>query len=326
MTLDYVTFASLRGAEWDRFERLLGVARRSPRSLGHAELETLAVGFRQILHDYALAGVRYPGTSAALRLRRLALAGANFLQRDQGEGVASLRRFLRVTFPQAFARLRGALLVSVALFVASALAGTALTAVRPGLGGAFLSPAALEQLRDGHLWTESLVTVVPANVSSSQIATNNISVALLAWTGGALAGLGSLWIGLLNGFLLGVVVTTTWHYGMAGPFLAFVAAHGPLEISLILVATAAGLQIGKAMVSTDDRPRAEALRRDALDSLAVVIGCAPWFVVLAVVEAFVSPSPAVPTALKAALGGALWLAFVAVALNPYLIGAKRVRP
>jgi hypothetical protein len=47
-------------------------------------------------------------------------------------------------------------------------------------------------------------------------------------------------------------------------------------------------------------------------------------VVLSVVEALVSPSPLVATPVKAAVGATLWLAFVALALNPYLVPAPRV--
>ena len=45
-----------------------------------------------------------------------------------------------------------------------------------------------------------------------------------------------------------------------------------------------GLSIGRALVTAGDRPRGEALRLAAADSLLVMGGCLPWFVVLAAVE------------------------------------------
>ena len=104
-----------------------------------------------------------------------------------------------------------------------------------------------------------------------------------------LAGLVPLYVILLNGLMLGALLGVTLHYSMAGPLLVFISAHGLLELTLILVSAAAGLAVGRALVAADDRPRAVAVRRAATESLAVLLGCLPWFVILALVEVFVSP-------------------------------------
>jgi uncharacterized membrane protein SpoIIM required for sporulation len=157
---------------------------------------------------------------------------------------------------------------------------------------------------------------MPPAVSSSGIATNNLSVALTTWAGGATAGLLTLYIVLLNGFQLGALLGITLHYSMAGELLEFVSAHGILEISLILVASAAGLGIARALLGSGDRPRGEALGEAARDSLWVLLGCLPWFLVLALVETFVSPDPQISPGAKLALGLVLAGAFLALALNP----------
>jgi uncharacterized membrane protein SpoIIM required for sporulation len=191
-----------------------------------------------------------------------------------------------------------------------------MTTMRPGMGIAFLGPGAVAGLSDGRLWTESLVSAVPPAVSSSRIATNNLSVALSAWSGGILAGIAPLYIVLLNGLLLGSILGLTMHYSMAGELLAFIAAHGPLEISLILVSAGAGLGIGRAVVLAGDRQRSLAVRDAARDALTVLLGCLPWFVVLALVEVLISPSPDLPVPFKLATGLSLEALFLALALFP----------
>ena len=167
------------------------------------------------------------------------------------------------------------------------------------------------------------MTTVPPAYSSSGIATNNLSVALTAWSGGLLAGIVPLYVVLLNGLMLGATVGVTLHYSMAGELLGFIAAHGPLELTLILVAAAAGLGLGRALVAAGDHPRSVALREAGRDSLAVLLGCLPWFVVLALVEVFVSPSPELPVAVKLILGLALEGLFLALALRPVPRGVRR---
>jgi uncharacterized membrane protein SpoIIM required for sporulation len=314
----YDRFVRLRRPLWDDFERGLDKARGTPRALDHRGLETLALQYRHILHDHALASSRFVATAAARRLQALALAGTRSLQRDDSQQVGGVRVFFNRTFPLAFRRQVPCLGITLALFVVAGLLGLFLTTVRPGLGLTLLGPAAVEGLEHGHLWTEKLVTVVPPSVASSAIATNNMSVAITAWAGGAAAGLGALYIVLMNGLLLGAIMGVTAHYGMAGALLEFVAAHGPLEITLILVTAAAGLGMGRALVQAEDRPRAEALREAGRDAVIVLVGCLPWFVLLGLVEAYLSPHPAMPLVLKAALGLTLLVLFLLAAVNPTL--------
>ena len=257
--ITYERFVRLRRSAWEAFERRLEAARQRPRSVSHADLETLALQYRLVLHDHALAAARFPGTAAAHRLATLALVGTHWLQRERDGGVG-LRGFFNRTFPLAFRRQLPALLVILALFACSGLLGLFLATARPSLGTAFLGPAAMQGLREGRMWTKAVFSVVPPAVASSAIATNNMGVAITAWAGGAAAGLGALYVTFLNGFMLGAVFGVTAHFGLAGSLAAFIAAHGPLEIALILVTAAAGLSMGRAVVEATDRPRREALR------------------------------------------------------------------
>lgn len=312
--MDYARFIRLRRPLWDAFDGQLAASRKL-RSVGYDGLEEMALRYRQVLHDHALAAARFPGTAAARRLRALALAGTRRLTGEGRRRTGAAAFFLRA-FPAAFQRQRDLNLIALALFLLAVLWGLAMAVLRPELGLLFLGPEAVRGLEEGRLWTESLVTTVPPSLSSSGIATNNITVALSAWGGGVLAGVVPLYIVLFNGLLLGAVAGVTLHYSMAGELLRFIAAHGILELTLILVCSAAGLGIGRALVAAGDVPRPLALRAASRDALAVLLGCLPWFVVLALVEVFVSPSPEIPAGAKLVLGLALEGAFLALALRP----------
>jgi uncharacterized membrane protein SpoIIM required for sporulation len=326
--MDYARFLRLRRPLWEDFGRRLADLRET-RELGarrrrrpgaaapsYGEVEELAFAYRQVLHDHALAANRFPGTGAARQLAALALAGTHRLTRQSAPGRGGLRHFVFRAFPAAFQRQLGLLGLAATVFGGSCLLGLVLAAVQPSLGNLLLGPKAIAGLAEGRLWTESLTTTVPPAVASSGIAANNLSVALAAWGGGVLAGVVPLYMLVMNGLLLGGVIGVALRYSMAGELLSFVAAHGPLELTLLMVAAAAGLALGRALVAAGDLPRAEAMRRAGHDSLQVLLGCLPWFVVLAVVEARVSPDPSVPVAFKAALGSGLVLLFFGMALAP----------
>jgi len=312
----YPDFVALRRRLWDEFEARLTAARSRPRQLEHGDLETLAVQYRQVLHDHALTAARYPGTGAADRLRRLVLEGTHWLRRDRADRRWSPGHFIRYAFPRAFRRHGPQIGLAAALFLSTAAFGLVMTSVQPAIGTALLGVDRVEGLRDGHLWTESLTSAVPPSYSSSLIATNNMSVALAAWAGGALAGLGTLYVVVLNGYMLGSIVAVTVHYRMAPALLEFVAAHGPLEITLILVCAGAGLGVARALVVAQDRPRWTVVREQAAQSLVVLVGCLPWFLLLGAVEGFLSPSPDYPPTFKLAVGIALEALFLVVALRP----------
>ncbi|MGH9323205.1 MAG: stage II sporulation protein M [Vicinamibacteria bacterium] len=284
----------------------------------YADLEALAVRYRQVLHDFALARSRFPRTRAAERLASLALEGNYVLQRGYETSRFGVGRFLTRTFPRAFRAVCPQIALAAAIFIASALLGLFVATVQPGMAFTFLGPEAVEGLSEGRLWTEALGIVVPPSVSSSAIATNNMSVAISSWAGGALAGLGALYVLLLNGLLLGAVVGITGHYALAGRLLDFVAAHGPLEITLILVTAGAGLSVGRALVEAGEAPRRESLPNAARSALSVLLGSLPWFVMLGLVEGFISPSTEVPAASKVLLGLTLESLFLFVAWNPFL--------
>lgn len=321
--MDYSRFLRLRSRIWEEFEKRLDAARRDVDKLSYRELDELAFQYRQILHDYALASARFPGTGAARKLSRLSLEGTHWLQWDRPDRLPGPIYFITQAFPLTFRRELPHFLLALGLFAVAALLGVTLSVVQPGIGTALLGPQAIAGLERGKLWTDSLTTTVPPSFSSSFIATNNMSVAITGWAGGALFGLGSLYVVLLNGFMLGAVFGITWHYSIAHRLFEFVSAHGPLEITLILVTAGAGLGIGRALVEATDRSRSEAVPAAARSALVILLGCLPWFLILGLVESFVSPSPALGPSFKLTLGAALEALFLMMAWNPFLGETRR---
>ena len=126
---------------------------------------------------------------------------------------------------------------------------------------------------------------------ASQIFTNNIGVTFYAFAGGLLLGLGTLYVLLQNGVLLGVV---------AG--LAIGAGQRPLVLRARHRARRVGAELhhrggrGRACGSAGrssipgNRTRGEALREEARAAIEMMLGTAPWLVLAGLVEGFLTPS------------------------------------
>jgi uncharacterized membrane protein SpoIIM required for sporulation len=126
--------------------------------------------------------------------------------------------------------------------------------------------------------------------TAAQIFTNNIRVTLVAFAGGISGGIITAAVLLFNGVLLGTVAGLAWGAGNGRPFFELVVAHGVLELSCIVVAGAAGLRLGWALVDPGRLPRVLSLRREAERTLLIAVGTAPWLVVAGLVEGFLTPS------------------------------------
>ncbi len=125
---------------------------------------------------------------------------------------------------------------------------------------------------------------------AARIFTNNIQVTFLAFAGGMLLGLGTLYVLIENGILLGAVAGLAIGAGNGRPFFELVVAHGVLELSCIAVSGAAGLRLASAIVDPGTRTRMEALRVEARAAVEMVLGTAVWLVVAGLVEGFLTPA------------------------------------
>jgi len=111
--------------------------------------------------------------------------------------------------------------------------------------------------------------------------------------------------------MFGSVLAVTAHHGLFLRILGFIAAHGPLELFLMVVASAAGLQMARGQLVWENEPRTSVFRRHAAAGFSLLAGTLPWIVLLGVVEGFVSPRNEVDLLFKIVLGAVLLATFLA---------------
>ena len=201
--------------------------------------------------------------------------------------------------------------ISAALLVLGVAVGALLTWADPRVADAVLGPRLMHAVRGGKVWTDDILAVAPPSVLGARILTNNISVTIAAFVGGLTAGVTTTLILLLNGAIIGVSFVATAQHGVALHLLAFILAHGFVELSVVVLAGAAGLSVARALVAPGSLPRREALELYGRRAVRIVLGGAPWLVLVGLVEGFVSPGSLFPVWAKAilglTLGASLWI-------------------
>lgn len=290
-------FVASRQADWARLSALLD--RGGLRRLSAAELEELGVLYRAATSDLALAQRDFGQHRVTIYLNQLVGRAHASVYRGEPFGWRRVVHFFAVTFPRLYRQTLPFTLAAFGLFIVPALVAGLLTA-RSTTAAEWLGlESVLHYLESGSLWIDISVSQRPE--ASSFIMTNNIQISFLAFAGGVLLGLLTVYTLMTNGLQIGGVLGLCTQFGLADELLTFIVGHGVIELSLIFVAGGAGLQLGWALLRPGLYRRRDALARAGRIAVRLVAGCIPLFVVAGLIEGFISPS-ALPAVLKAGVG------------------------
>lgn len=216
-------------------------------------------------------------------------------------------RFFALTFPGAVWRGRRFVAVAAALFVLPALAVGAWI----GTSDAALEATAPPEVREAYLEEdfEDYYSSEPAAQFATSVTVNNIRVAILAFAAGIALCLGAAWVLVFNGANVGVAGGLFVAAGEAPRFFGLILPHGLLELTAVVVAGAAGIQMGWAIIAPGDRTRPAALAEEGRRAVVIVLGLFVAFVVAGAIEGFVTGS-GLSTTVRVGIGVAVELAFV----------------
>jgi uncharacterized membrane protein SpoIIM required for sporulation len=121
---------------------------------------------------------------------------------------------------------------------------------------------------------------------------NNVGIAFRCFATGILFGAGSLFFLIYNGLFTGAVVGYVMSAGHGGNIWTFMCGHTPFELTAIVIAGGAGLQMGYSLVDTGGLTRVGSLRRAAPAITRQILGAGMMLLIAALIEGFWSPSSA----------------------------------
>ena len=307
MNLD--RFIADRRPSWDELDSLLVAARGRPERVGADGMRRLGALYRSAAADLALARRRFPAEATVAALEDL-VGRAHGVVYGTAVRRESALRFLTQGYWRRVRERPALLAVAAALLFLPMLVAGLWAWDDPGAAGALL-PAQSEAVGEPRTQGTDLGLSGGERAQfSASISTNNIQVTFAAVAGGIAFGLLTAGVLIFNGIVIGVVAGVGSAAGNGSALVELVVPHGVLELSCIVVAGAAGLRIGWALVDPGRRPRGQALLAEGRAAIELVLGTAVWLVVAGLTEGVVTPlgiGPWWALAVGFGLGGLYWV-------------------
>ncbi|MBS1967476.1 MAG: stage II sporulation protein M [Chloroflexi bacterium SZAS-1] len=286
-------FIATKKSNWERLAAILDRSQLGGLAvLSAEELTELGRLYRSATSDLAVARRDFGTHRLVDYLNELVARAHGAVYQSPAGRRRGVVEFFTTTLPRTFRATWVYTFAAFLMFMLPALASF-WVAYRDPAAGAALFPGIedrIQDIRDGHEWWKSLNDGNAAG--ASMIMTNNIRVTILAFAGGTLLGIFTLYLLAQNGLMLGIVAGVAQSLGFAANLWGFVAAHGTLELSAIFIAGGAGMQLGWAIVRPGLLTRRAALLLAARRAALLLLGCVPILAIAGTIEGFLSPSDA----------------------------------
>ncbi len=290
--------------KWIRFESVL----RNNVQINPDELSGLYI---EVTDHLSYAQTFYPKSETLRYLNSLAILAHNKIYKNKKESRNKLVTFYTKEFPLFFYQYHKQLLVaflSFSLFVAIGAFSAATDGdfVRLIMGDGYVNMTISNIEKGDPMAVYKKMGEVDMFLG---ITVHNIKVALLAFVFGILLSIGTLYVLMNNGIMLGSFQYFFYDYNLFWESVRTIWIHGTIEISVIIVAGCAGLVLGNSILFPGTYTRLQSFVRGAKDGLKIIVSTIPFFIIAGFLEGFVTRHTQMPD----------WLAILIIGGSLYLI-------
>lgn len=286
-------FRAEREEDWARLEALLDrVEKRSVRRLAEDELIELPRLYRATLSALSIARETSLDADLIAYLEGLGTRAYFLLYAGRERWSVRARRFFARDWPAAVRAMAPELILALALFAASALAGYALVVAEPAWFDAIVPPdmASGRDLKASEAFLRESLYGAPdrggLEVFATSLFTHNSQVSILVFALGFAFGVPTMLLLATNGALAGAFFAVFVPKGLGWGLLGWLMIHGTTEILAILIAGAAGLHIGRAVAFPGARSRMAAATAAGRTAALAMVGVVLMLLVAGLLEGF----------------------------------------
>lgn len=291
------SFLKQNEKKWKEFESLVHAKK------GMVPPDKIAELFIEVTDDLAYARTHYPKSTTTQYLNGLAGQLHQAIVRNKKVQTQGFWKFWAVELPQIMYQTRYKLGYSFLIFMVAILIGAVSTNydinfVRLILGDNYVDHTLhnIEQGRPLGIYAEGGELDMFLSITL-----NNVKVSFFAFVAGLVFSVGTAFILFQNGIMVGAFMSFLFQYGFMKETILTVFIHGTLELSAIVIAGAAGFQVGHSLLFPRTYSRMEALKMGAMRGVKIVMGLVPVFIMAGFLEGFVTRHTEMPAILSLAI-------------------------
>lgn len=312
------SFVKQNKDKWLRFESVLN----NKIQISPDELSALYI---EVTDHLSYAQTFYPKSTTLSYLNSLAVNAHQKIYKTKRESRNRIIYFYTREFPLFFKAYQKELLISFLIFTLFVVIGAFSAAtdgdfVRLILGDSYVNMT-LDNIKKGD--PMAVYKQMEEMEMFLGITINNIRVAIYAFIFGILLGVGTVYIMMNNGVMLGSFQYFFYEQGLFWESVRTIWIHGTIEISVIIVAGCAGLVMGNSILFPKTYTRLQSFVRGAKAGLKILISTIPFFILAGFLEGFVTRQTQMPDWLALLIiGGSLFLILYYYVIYPNIIYQK----
>ena len=304
---------------WKEFESILKVIKsKSFKKIGGDKIDRFLSLYNKICSHLSFSRTNFKNCPTTIYLNNLVASAHGYIYKTKSSGIAEIFNFLLKKYPVLLAENSKFIITSFLIFFAGSLFSFLLIKVFPDNIYIFASEEFVN-----HILSLDESTGQGAVLSAS-LMTNNIAVGLYAFCYGISLGIGTVYVLILNAFILGSAAAIAYLNDMSLLFFSMILPHGILELFSIFVAGGAGLLIGYSIINPGRLSRKDSIIERGKTALFLVMGTIPLFIIAGIIEGFISFfSKNIFLNLSIALASIVFLTLY-IAIPNYLARKKRI--
>ena len=281
--MNEIRFIKLNGKRWQDFDQFLGKKQKSsPDHLAHLYIE--------LTDDLAYAKTFFPKSKTTKYLNQITFKAHQQIFRRRKIGTNRLLNFFLFDYPLIIYNNRRHILYAFLIFLVSAIIGAVSLNLDDEFARAVLGDSYVNMTID------NIEKGDPLGIYDStgqwemffSIAWNNIRVSFVAFASGILFTIGTYIILFQNGIMIGVFQFFFFQKNLLTFSVLTIWMHGTIEITSIIIASAAGLVMGTSLLFPGTYKRTYSFQKGAMQGVKMVAGLIPFFIIAAFIESFLT--------------------------------------
>lgn len=265
--------------------------------------EKLNTLFIQVVDDLSYSQTYYKHRSIRVYLNTIAREFFSSINDTKKEKRNRFKDFWLEELPQIVVFCKRELLISLIVFLLAAAIGVFSSANDKEFTASILGSDYVAETLNNIKKGDPMAIYKGMNQleMSLYIIFNNLKVAFLTYVSGLFMSLGTLFILLKNGIMVGSFQYFFAQHNLLATSAMTIWLHGTLEISSIIIAGGAGLTLGSGLLFPGTYSRLQAFQMSAMRSLKLMLGISPIIVTAGIIESFLTRYTEAPAFIKIAL-------------------------